>query len=157
PRQTTLQGGTRMRPRTMRLALVTTTALLLFTPMLTASPGASPLNLDAAGRTPSDKDRDAYNKPADLLEFWGVKDGMKVMDLFPGDGYLTLLLGQAVGPKGKAIGYASYDHDAFSKRMAKSPMPNVEEVPMSEEDGFGPKLKEALAALPAGSFDAVLT
>lgn len=146
-----------MRPEALCRAVVTVTALLLSAPLLTASPGASSLNLDAPGRTPSDKDRDSYNKPAELFDFWGVKDGMKVMDLFPGDGYLSLLLGQAVGAKGKVVGYASYDHEAFGKRMTAAAMPNVEEVPMSEPDGFGPKLKEALAALPAGSFDAVLT
>src|SRR6266567_5941877 len=78
---------------------------------------AGTLDLNAKGRTDTDKDRDAYNKPAELFAFWGIKDGMKVMDLFPGNGYVTLLLDQAVGPRGKVVGFASYDHENFDKRF----------------------------------------
>ena len=124
----------------------------------TAPPlGAATLDLNAKGRTDTDKDRDSYNKPVELMAFWGVKDGMKVMDLFPGNGYLTLLLSQSVGSKGKVVGFASYDHDAWQKRFQPLALPNVEEVVMPEPRGFGGDLAKALAKLPAGSFDAVLT
>src|SRR5262249_46454598 len=92
-----------------------------------ATPALATLDLNAKGRSDTDKDRDAYNKPAELLAFWGVKDGMKVMDLFPGNGYLTLLLGQAVGPKGKVVGFASYDHDGWQKRFGTLGIANIEE------------------------------
>jgi predicted methyltransferase len=118
---------------------------------------AATLDLKANGRTDTDKDRDSYNKPGELLAFWGVKDGMKVMDLFPGNGYLTLLLSQAVGPKGKVVGFASYDHEAWQKRFGSLGLANVEEVVMPEPQGFGEDLAKALARLPDGSFDAVLT
>ena len=61
-----------------------------------ASVSAATLDLNAKGRTDTDKDRDSYNKPVELMAVWGVRDGMKGMDLFPGNGYLTLLLSQAV-------------------------------------------------------------
>jgi predicted methyltransferase len=123
-----------------------------------ASPGfAATLDLNARGRTDTDKDRDSYNKPAELLAFWGIKDGMKVMDLFPGNGYLTLLLTQAVGPKGKVVGFASYDHEAFDKRFKPLGLANLEEFVMPEPQGFGGDLAAALAKLAAGSFDAVVT
>ena len=145
-----------LRPGFLRGALCASLLLALSAPA--ASPSfAAPLDLNAKGRTDTDKDRDAYNKPAELLAFWGVKDGMKVMDLFPGNGYLTLLLGQAVGPKGKVVGFASYDHDAFQKRFGALGLANIEEVAIPEPQGFGPDLTKALAGLPAGSFDAVLT
>ncbi len=121
-----------------------------------APAGALTLNLNAAGRTDSDKDRDAYNKPAQLLEFWGVASGMQVMDLFPGDGYLTLLLSQAVGPKGKVMAYASYDQKGFDKRMQPLALANVEQMVLTEEVGFK-QLHTYLAKLPAGSLDAVVT
>src|SRR2546425_8722792 len=124
-----------------------------------ASPAASAgtLDLNARGRTDTDKDRDAYNKPAELFAFWGIKDGMKVMDLFPGNGYVTLLLGQAVGPRGKVVGFASYDHENFDKRFKPLGLINVEEVPLPEPQGFGDDLIKAFAKIPAGSFDAVVT
>jgi predicted methyltransferase len=118
---------------------------------------ATTLDLNAKGRGDSDKDRDSYNRPAELLAFWGIRDGMKVMDLFPGNGYLTLLVSQAVGPKGKVIGFASYDHESFDKRFKPLGLANVEEVVMPEPQGFGSDLSKELAKLPAGSFDAVLT
>jgi len=118
---------------------------------------AGTLDLNAKGRTDTDKDRDAYNKPAELFAFWGIKDGMKVMDLFPGNGYVTLLLSQAVGPKGRVVGFASYDHENFDKRFKPLGLANVEEVPLPEPQGFGDDLIKALAKIPAGSYDAVVT
>jgi predicted methyltransferase len=136
----------------------------LFAFLLTVAPAAVarpalglPLDLNAKGRTDTDRDRDSYNKPAELFAFWGIKDGMKVMDLFPGNGYLTLLLTQAVGSKGKVVGFASYDHEAFDKRFQPLGLTNLEEMVMPEPQGFGSDLTKALAKLPAGSFDAVLT
>ena len=148
-----------LRP-TLRSSVLTPllTLLILAAPADLASRAfALALDLNAKGRTDTDKDRDSYNKPAELFAFWGIKDGMRVMDLFPGNGYLTLLLSQAVGPKGKVIGFASYDHESFDKRFKPLGLANLEEVVMPEPQGFGSDLTKALAKLPAGSFDAVLT
>jgi len=138
--------------RTVPTLLVAALAVATTPPLRAAT-----LDLKAKGRTDTDKDRDSYNKPVELMAFWGVKDGMKVMDLFPGNGYLTLLLSQAVGSNGKVVGFASYDHEAWQKRFQPLALPNVEEVVMPEPQGFGGDLAKALAKLPAGSFDAVLT
>src|SRR5258708_4915431 len=108
------------------------------------------LNYDAKGRTDVDKDRDAYNKPSELLEFWGVREGMKVMALSPGDGYTTQLYSRAVGQKGKVIAFGSYDHESFDKRFKPLNLANVEEVVMKEPEGFSDLTKE-LAKLPAAS------
>ena len=139
------------------VTLATALVVLAARPVALASPATVALKLDAEGRTDTDKDRDAYNKPEELLAYWGVKDGMKVMDLFPGDGYLTLLLAQAVGAKGKVVAFASYDHEHFDKRFKPLALPNVEEVAIPEPEGFGADLTKALAKLPAASFDAILT
>ncbi len=148
-----------LRPiRRFRVIIPLLGILLGATPFVPASRAiAATLDLNAKGRTDTDKDRDSYNKPAELFAFWGIKDGMKVMDLFPGNGYLTLLLAQAVGPKGKVLGFASYDHESFDKRFKPLGLAHVEEVVMPEPQGFGSDLTEALAKLPAGSFDAVVT
>ncbi len=117
---------------------------------------ASPLDLNAAGRTDSDKDRDHYNRPAELFEFWGIKEGMKVMDLFPGNGYTTQLLSQTVGPRGRVLAYASYDHDNFDKRFKPLGVKNVEESVVEYPRGFK-ELDKELAKLPDASLDAVIT
>jgi predicted methyltransferase len=52
------------------------------------------------GRPEADTKRDADRKPAEMLEFAGVKPGMTVVDLIPGGGYFTRIFAKAVGPKG---------------------------------------------------------
>ncbi|HEY2781624.1 MAG TPA: hypothetical protein VGI90_12645 [Steroidobacteraceae bacterium] len=63
-----------------------------------------PANIKAAvadtSRPDADKQRDATRKPAETLEFLGVKPGEKVGELLPGGGYFTRLFSKAVGPKG---------------------------------------------------------
>ena len=65
---------------------------------------AVPGNIKAAvadsNRPAPDKERDANRKPAETLEFLGVKSGEKVAELLPGGGYFTRLFSKAVGPKG---------------------------------------------------------
>jgi predicted methyltransferase len=51
-------------------------------------------------RPEADTKRDADRKPAEMLEFAGVKSGQTVVDLIPGGGYFTRILSKAVGPKG---------------------------------------------------------
>lgn len=53
------------------------------------------------GRPEADTKRDADRKPAELLDFAGVKSGALVADFIPGGGYYTRIFAKAVGPKGK--------------------------------------------------------
>ncbi len=55
------------------------------------------------GRPEADSKRDADRKPAEMLEFAGVKAGSKVADFIPGGGYFTRIFAKAVGPKGKVF------------------------------------------------------
>ena len=54
----------------------------------------------APERSAKDRERDARDKPAELLAFAGVKPGMKVADVFGGGGYWSEILVRAVGPTG---------------------------------------------------------
>ena len=56
-----------------------------------------------AGRPDTDKERDANRKPAETVDFAGVKPGMIVGELGPGRGYYTRILAKAVGPAGKVF------------------------------------------------------
>jgi predicted methyltransferase len=52
------------------------------------------------GRPDEDKQRDANRKPAETVQFTGIKPGDKVVELVPGRGYFTRILSKVVGPKG---------------------------------------------------------
>jgi predicted methyltransferase len=69
-----------------------------------AQAASVPANIKAAvadaGRPDADKQRDANRKPAETLEFLGVKPGESVAELLPGGGYFTRLFSGAVGAKG---------------------------------------------------------
>ncbi|MGH6870055.1 MAG: class I SAM-dependent methyltransferase [Rhizomicrobium sp.] len=73
-------------------------------------------------RPAEDVARDADRKPADMLEFAGIKPGMKVVDLMPGKGYFTRLFAVAVGPKGWVYAFEPTEFDAaFAKRNIPIP------------------------------------
>ena len=57
--------------------------------------------LASADRPAEDKARDADRKPAELMEFFGVKPGMTTVDIIALGGYVTEVLSVAVGPNGK--------------------------------------------------------
>jgi predicted methyltransferase len=66
-----------------------------------AKPDANQLAAVAdKSRPEADTKRDADRKPAEMLEFAGVKQGQTVVDLIPGGGYFTRIFAKAVGPKG---------------------------------------------------------
>jgi len=93
---------------------------------------APPANVTAALTAPSrsdaDKARDAARKPAEMLEFSGVKPGDKVGELLPGGGYFTRLLSAAVGPNGKVYAAAPANDLEKAKAAAKG---NVEVVALT--------------------------
>jgi predicted methyltransferase len=57
--------------------------------------------LASAGRPAEDKARDADRKPAELMQFFGVRPGMTTVDIIALGGYVTEVLSVAVGPNGK--------------------------------------------------------
>jgi len=88
--------------------------------------------ISAPARTAADHERDARDKPAEVMAFAGVKPGMTVIDLFSAGGYWTELLANAVGPNGKVLAvnnvpYAEYSKDAIKKRFGDNHLTNVEQ------------------------------
>jgi predicted methyltransferase len=57
--------------------------------------------INDAARPQDNKDLDAARKPAELMAFAGVKPGDKVVEFWPGAGYVTRLLSKIAGPTGK--------------------------------------------------------
>ena len=85
-----------------KLLLAAAAALVLSAGVADAAPTpAQKAAVADKGRPEADVKRDAERKPAEMLEFAGVKPGDKVADFIPGQGYFTRLFAKTVGPKGK--------------------------------------------------------
>jgi len=68
------------------------------------SPGISSALADP--RRPADQVRlDSARKPALVVAFSGVKDGDRVADFMPGNGYFTRILSDVVGPAGRVYAF----------------------------------------------------
>jgi predicted methyltransferase len=52
------------------------------------------------GRPAEDKQDDPNRKPAETVQFAGIKPGEKVVELVPSRGYFTRIFSKVVGPKG---------------------------------------------------------
>jgi predicted methyltransferase len=74
-----------------------------------------------ANRPATDISRDVNRRPAELLEFAGIRPGMKVVDLLPGAGYFTRIFAHAVGPRGQVYAYFGTQYDARLKAQGRDP------------------------------------
>ena len=54
-------------------------------------------------RTPEERARDRYRHPAETLEFFGLRSGMSVVELWPGRGWYTRVLGPLLRERGTLI------------------------------------------------------
>jgi predicted methyltransferase len=94
-----------------------TLAILLIVAPIAATSAADKLYADAvakADRSAKDRERDAREKPAEVLEFAGFKPGMTVADIFGGGGYYSELVAGVVGPKGKVLLVNNGPYNQFS-------------------------------------------
>jgi predicted methyltransferase len=76
---------------------------------IAAAPAAAiaftaPANITAAvassGRSADNVKLDASRKPAEVLRFFGLRQGMQVLDLFGANKYWSEIMGPAIGPNG---------------------------------------------------------
>lgn len=87
--------------------------------------------VEAVDRTDADRLIDMRRKPVELLRFYGVRPGMRVVDLGAGGGYNTELLARAVGRRGTVYAQNSryvldnFVKGRFDERMGKPVMDNV--------------------------------
>ncbi len=85
-----------------RLLMTAVAVLTLGAGAVSAAPSREVVAAVAdAGRPAADKARDAARKPAEMLEFAGVRPGQTVGDMLAGGGYFTRIFAKAVGPSGK--------------------------------------------------------
>ncbi|HMI39922.1 MAG TPA: methyltransferase, partial [Sphingomicrobium sp.] len=81
---------------------------LLVTSIPAAAKLGKPADVAAAvaatgARTPANIELDAGRKPAELLNFLGLREGMRVIDMFGGNLYWSEIMAPAVGPTGQVI------------------------------------------------------
>lgn len=70
-------------------------------------------------RPEEDRARDADRKPGQVLDFFGIGEGMHVLDLQASRGYYTEILSAAVGPEGAVI---AQNNDFVVNRFADGPL-----------------------------------
>ena len=84
-------------------------SLLLALPLVVLAESAEPPKttedkikaaLDHERRTEKDRERDANRKPLETLQFLKLKDDMTVLELLPGGGWYTRILGPVLQEKG---------------------------------------------------------
>jgi predicted methyltransferase len=88
-----------------------------------APPYATAAVADKA-RPAEDTARDVNRKPAEMIEFSGIKPGSVVVDVVPNKGYFTRIFAKAVGPSGHVYAYYPTEIDS----MLKGKPPSVSAV-----------------------------
>ncbi|MBW2716097.1 MAG: class I SAM-dependent methyltransferase, partial [Deltaproteobacteria bacterium] len=84
-------------------------------------------------RSDADRERDETSKSVEVLEFFGVKPGMRVLDLLSGGGYYSEILAYAVGPGGSVVAhtndiYEKYHGQQIAARYRDNRLPNVDRL-----------------------------
>lgn len=70
-------------------------------------------------RTDAEKDRDRNRRPIATMEFFGLRDDMKIVELLPGGGWYTKLLVPVVRENGEY--YAALGTDSISRTVMTEP------------------------------------
>lgn len=109
-----------------------------------------------SSRPDADKARDAGRKPADVITFLSIGEGMTVMDVIAAGGYYTEVLSVAVGDSGtvyaqnpaRVLEFRDGANDkAITERLAGDRLPNVQRWDREFTD----------LGLAPGSLDAAIT
>lgn len=96
------------------------------------------MSLQSKERSDADKQRDIASKPADLIKFVDLKEGLKIVDVWTSSGYNAELFSYVVGTKGKVIAqnddfvYKFTKKEALDARLAK--LTNVEKMDVNIKD-----------------------
>ena len=114
-------------------------------------------------RSESNKARDPYRHPRQTLAFFGIEDGMTVMEIWPGGGWYTEILAPAMRDHGKLViatwdpeikGQPSYRYE-LPKKMAETFAQYPEVYDQVEVQYFSPPESASLGE--AASVDVIVT
>jgi len=107
--------------------------------------------LASPARPESDRLKDPLRRPDQVLAFYEIGPGMKVLDLFSGGGYYTEIVSAVVGSEGQVVAhnnnaYLAFVGEELDKRFADGHLSNVKRITAEAAD----------LELPEASFDAAL-
>jgi len=119
----------------MRRRLIAAALLILVSAPLQAAevPASITAAIAAPERSDKDRERDARDRPAELMSFAGITTGMKIADVFGGGGYWTELLARAVGPEGHVqlvnnAPYFTFAGKDLKPRFDGNRLPNADQI-----------------------------
>jgi predicted methyltransferase len=69
-------------------------------------------------RTEKDRVRDETSKPAEIIAFFEISPGMRILDLFSGGGYWSELFAHVVGAEGHVVAHTNTAYRNFSGKEA---------------------------------------
>ncbi len=127
------------------------------TPASTEAPSADPLEaaVSAAHRSEEQRARDRHRHPQETLAFFGVQPSSRVVELWPGGGWYTAILGPLLREEGHLTAVAARNRylERFQQFIAAGPelYDRVELVEIEPADGA------ELSFGPDGSADVLLT
>jgi len=114
-------------------------------------------------RSAGSKARNQYRHPVETLEFFGIRDGMTVLEIWPGGGWYTEILAPAMRDHGKLIiatwdpeveGQPAYRYE-LPKKMDETFAGNPQVYDQVTVKYFSPPASPSLGE--AGSVDVVVT
>lgn len=81
-------------------------------------------------RSAKDRERDARDRPAEVMALAGFAPGMKIADIFAGGGYYSELIGDVVGPGGSVLllnntAYQQFAREDLKERLKDGRLANV--------------------------------
>jgi len=145
--------------------------LILFTGLLSMSLMASELSVNARveqamfgdHRSEANQQRNRYRHPVGTLEFFGLSEGMKVLEIWPGGGWYTEILAPVIRDRGQYV-VASWDQSVEGQPAYRYSQHKA----MLEKFAANPGVYDQVAVIPwsppksnslgdAGSYDLILT
>ncbi len=81
-----------------------------------------------AGRSAKDLERDARERPAEVMAFAGFKPGMHVADIFAGGGYYSELISYVVGSAGEVLMVNNVPYEDYAKDDIKARFSQAERL-----------------------------
>ncbi|MBD1584677.1 class I SAM-dependent methyltransferase [Pseudoalteromonas sp. S16_S37] len=111
-----------------------------------------------SGRSEKDRSVDERRKPEQVMRFFEIKPGMKVLDIFAGGGYYTELMSYVVGESGHVTMYNNqpwqqFVQKAVDERLKDNRLQNVSTLIVKPEELEGTKEQYDSAIFVLGMHD----